>query len=151
MKKLIFIFAMLVLGINVTFGQNKEVLNEAETMPSFGSYTYQKFIRDPQDPQKGTYETVTETGTKALMAFLSRNVKYPVKAEENGIQGRVICSFVVETDGSITEVTVVNPVEPSLDKEAIRVVKSMPKWIPGTQKGKPVRVKYTMPITFRLQ
>ena len=78
MKKILFIFAMLVLGINVTFGQNKEVLDEAETMPSFGSYTYQKFIRDPQDPQKGTYETVTETGTKALMAFLSRNIIYPV-------------------------------------------------------------------------
>lgn len=151
MKRLLFIFAMLMLGISVTFGQNKEVLDEAETMPSFGSYTYQKFIRDPQDPQKGTYETVTETGMKGLMAFLSRNIKYPVKAEENGIQGRVICSFVVGTDGSISDVKVENSVDPSLDKEAIRVIKSMPKWIPGTQKGKPVRVRYTMPVTFRLQ
>ena len=109
-------------------------------MPSFGSYTYHKFIPDPNDPSKGTYEAVTETGMKGLMAFLSRNVKYPVKAEENGIQGRVICSFIVETDGSISDVKVEIPVDPSLDKEAIRVVKSMPNWIPGTQMGKPVRV-----------
>lgn len=90
-------------------------------------------------------------GTGALMQYLSRNIKYPPVAEENGIQGRVICSFVVERDGSVTDVRIEKGVDPSLDKEAIRVVSSMPKWIPGRQNGQSVRVKYTLPVTFRLQ
>jgi len=90
-------------------------------------------------------------GDAALMQFLSKNIKYPVVAEENGIQGRVIATFVVERDGSITDVKVVKSVDPSLDKEAVRVLKSMPKWIPGKQNGSNVRVKYTVPVTFRLQ
>ena len=90
-------------------------------------------------------------GDAALMQFLSKNIKYPVVAEENGIQGRVIATFVVERDGSISDVKVVKSVDPSLDKEAIRVLKSMPKWIPGKQNGSAVRVKYTVPVTFRLQ
>lgn len=128
-----------------------KVFDVVEQMPQFGSYTYKKFIPDPQDPQKGTYVTKTESGTAGLLAFLNRNVKYPVKAEENGIQGRVLCSFVVERDGSITEVKVIRSVDPSLDKEAVRVIQSMPNWIPGIQKGQPVRVKFTLPVTFRLQ
>ncbi len=90
-------------------------------------------------------------GQSALLQYLSSNIKYPVVAEENGVQGRVIVTFVVESDGSITDVRVVKSVDPSLDKEAQRVVKSMPKWIPGRQNGSPVRVKYTVPVTFRLQ
>ena len=90
-------------------------------------------------------------GPSALMQYLSSNIKYPVVAEENGVQGRVVCTFVVEKDGSITDVRVVKSVDPSLDKEAVRVVKSMPKWIPGKQNGSAVRVKYTVPVTFRLQ
>ena len=90
-------------------------------------------------------------GTGALMQYLSRNIKYPPVAEENGIQGRVICSFVVERDGSVTDVRIEKGVDPSLDKEAIRVVSSMPKWIPGRQNGQSVRVKYTLPVIFRLQ
>ena len=81
----------------------------------------------------------------------NKNIKYPVVAEENGVQGRVIVTFVVERDGSITDVKVVKSVDPSLDKEAQRVVKSMPHWIPGKQNGSAVRVKYTVPVTFRLQ
>ena len=90
-------------------------------------------------------------GQSALLQYLSSNIKYPVVAEENGVQGRVVCTFVVEKDGSITDVRVVKSVDPSLDKEAVRVVKSMPKWIPGKQNGSAVRVKYTVPVTFRLQ
>jgi len=90
-------------------------------------------------------------GDAALMSFLSKNIKYPVIAEENGIQGRVVATFVVERDGSITDVKVIKSVDPSLDKEAVRVLKSMPKWIPGKQNGSAVRVKYTVPVTFRLQ
>jgi protein TonB len=90
-------------------------------------------------------------GDGELMKFLGNNVKYPVIAQENGIQGRVICQFVVNRDGSIVDVEVVRSVDPSLDKEAIRVIKSMPAWSPGKQRGKSVRVKYTLPVNFRLQ
>ena len=90
-------------------------------------------------------------GDAALMEYLQKNIKYPVIAEENGIQGRVVCTFVVERDGSITDIKVVRSVDPSLDKEAVRVIKSMPKWNPGKQNGSAVRVKFTLPVTFRLQ
>ena len=90
-------------------------------------------------------------GDAALVQFLSSNIVYPPVAEENGIQGRVVCSFVVERNGSISDVRVVKSVDPSLDKEAVRVLKSMPRWSPGKQSGSPVRVKYTVPVTFRLQ
>ena len=90
-------------------------------------------------------------GQGALMSFLNSNIKYPVVAQENGVQGRVIVGFVVERDGSITDVKVMRSVDPSLDREAQRVVKSMPKWKPGKQNGSAVRVKYTVPVVFRLQ
>jgi protein TonB len=90
-------------------------------------------------------------GMGALMSWLSQNIKYPVIAAENGVQGRVIVQFVVEKDGSITDVKVAKSVDPSLDKEAARVVGSMPHWIPGKQNGSAVRVKYTVPVTFKLQ
>ena len=90
-------------------------------------------------------------GQEALNRFLVRNIKYPLLAQENGIQGRVICQFVVNSDGSIVDIAVVRGVEESLDKEAMRVIKSMPKWTPGRQGGKNVRVKYTLPIRFKLQ
>ncbi|HIV85057.1 energy transducer TonB [Marseilla massiliensis] len=90
-------------------------------------------------------------GDAALFEYLSTHIKYPTIAEENGVQGRVIVTFVVERDGSITDVKVVKSVDPSLDKEASRVVAGMPKWIPGKQNGSAVRVKYTVPVTFRLQ
>ena len=91
-------------------------------------------------------------GQQALFKYLSENVKYPVIAQENGIQGRVICQFVVNKDGSIVDVEVVRSGgDASLDKEAVRVIKSMPKWKPGKQRGKAVRVKYTVPVNFKLQ
>lgn len=91
-------------------------------------------------------------GQQALSKYLNENVKYPVIAQENGIQGRVICQFVVNKDGAIVDVEVVRSGgDPSLDKEAVRVIKSMPKWNPGKQRGKAVRVKYTVPVNFRLQ
>ena len=91
-------------------------------------------------------------GQQALFKYLGDNVKYPVIAQENGIQGHVICQFVVNKDGSIVDIEVVRSGgDPSLDKEAIRVIKSMPKWKPGKQRGKPVRVKFTLPVNFKLQ
>ena len=90
-------------------------------------------------------------GQGALLSWLSSNIHYPPVAEENGIQGKVVVSFVVEPDGSISNVAVVRGVDQSLDKEAVRVVKSMPKWNPGKQNGQAVRVKYNLPVTFKLQ
>ena len=90
-------------------------------------------------------------GMGALNHWLGSNIKYPVMAAENGIEGRVVVQFVVERDGSVSGVHVVRGVDPSLDKEATRVVSAMPKWIPGKQNGSAVRVKYTVPVTFRLQ
>lgn len=90
-------------------------------------------------------------GPAALMKYLSENTKYPVVAQENGVQGRVTVQFVVEKDGSISDVRVLRGVDPSLDKEAVRVVKSMPRWTPGKQNGITVRVNYRVPVLFRLQ
>ena len=90
-------------------------------------------------------------GDAELMKWLTKNLKYPSVAQENGIQGRVLVSFVLNKDGSIVDPKIVRSVDPSLDKEAIRVVSSMPKWTPGRQRGKTVRVKYSLPVTFRLQ
>lgn len=90
-------------------------------------------------------------GQGELMKYLASNIKYPVVAQENGIQGRVVVKFVVEPDGSISNVVVVKSVDPSLDKEAVRVVKSMPKWIPGQNNGQKVRVNFNVPVSFKLQ
>lgn len=90
-------------------------------------------------------------GTGALMHYIASNVKYPADAKKKGIQGRVLCTFVVEKDGRVTNVDVKYPEHPSLDKEARRVINSMPRWIPGRQGDKAIRVKYTLPISFKLQ
>ncbi|MBR0046639.1 MAG: energy transducer TonB [Bacteroidaceae bacterium] len=90
-------------------------------------------------------------GEKALMAYLQKNLKYPAAAQENGIQGRVFVQFVVNKDGSIVDPKILRGADPSLDKEAMRVVQGMPKWIPGKQRGKTVRVRFTLPVMFRLQ
>ena len=90
-------------------------------------------------------------GEKAINEFISKTLQYQVIAQENGIQGKVVCSFIINQDGSVTDAEVVSGVDPSLDREALRIVSAMPKWTPGTQRGKAVRVKYTMPVTFTLQ
>ena len=89
-------------------------------------------------------------GVQELLGFLSKTIKYPAEAEKAGKQGRVIATFVVRKDGSISDARVVKSVDPLLDAEALRVINAMPAWIPGTQNGKPVNVKYTVPISFRL-
>lgn len=109
-----------------------------------------------EDPEESRIHVVVERmpefpgGEAAMNQFISRNIRYPVIAQENGIQGRVVVQFVVNTDGKIVDVEVVRGVEESLDKEAVRVVKAMPPWNPGRQGGKNVRVKYTLPIRFRI-
>ena len=90
-------------------------------------------------------------GMGECMKWLGKNMKYPTISQENGVQGRVIVQFVVNRDGSIVDAVVARGVDPYLDKEALRVVGLMPKWKPGKQRGKAVRVKYTLPVMFRLQ
>lgn len=127
-----------------------KVFDIVEQMPSFGGAEYTVTYTD----EKGNThqkKKVCPPGQAGLFQYLSNTIQYPVVAEKNGVQGRVIVTFVVERDGSITDVKVVKSVAPSLDREAVRVVSSMPKWTPGKQKGDAVRVKYTMPVTFRLQ
>lgn len=90
-------------------------------------------------------------GQASLLKYLATRIKYPAIAQENGIQGRVSCSFVVDTDGSLKNIEVIRGIDPSLDREAVRVIREMPKWNPGVQNNMAVAVKYTVPVTFRLQ
>lgn len=90
-------------------------------------------------------------GMGECLKFLGKNIKYPTISQENGVQGKVIVQFVVNKDGTIVDPVVVRSVDPYLDKEALRVIATMPKWKPGKQRGKAVRVKYTVPVTFKLQ
>jgi protein TonB len=110
----------------------------------------------PKEEETKVFDVVEQMpefpgGQAALLKWIGDHIKYPAIAEENGIQGRVVCTFVVERDGSVTDVQVARSIDPSLDKEAIRVLKQMPRWNPGKQNGSSVRVKYTVPVTFRLQ
>ena len=112
---------------------------------------------EEEEPEEQTIFEVVENmpdfpgGQAALMQYLAKNIKYPTIAQENGTHGRVIVQFVVNKDGSIVDAKVVRSVDPYLDKEALRVINTMPKWKPGMQRGKPVRVKFTVPVMFRLQ
>lgn len=110
----------------------------------------------PKEEENKVFDVVEEQpsfpgGQGALRQWLRDNIKYPVIAAENGIEGRVIVQFVVSKTGSISGVTVARGVDPSLDKEAVRVVSSMPNWTPGRQNGTTVNVRYTLPVTFKLQ
>ena len=112
-------------------------------------------IKNAESTDKA-YEVVEQMptfkgGDAALMKYLSENIKYPETAEKAGEQGRVVVNFIVEKDGAVSNVKVVRSVTPTLDAEAVRVIKAMPKWVPGKQDGKFVRVKYNVPVSFRLQ
>jgi TonB family protein len=126
----------------------------------------EKNVKDEEDARQKLTQTVDAVnevfdhceqmpsfpgGDAELMKFLYGHMKYPAVAEENGIQGKVIVNFIVERDGSISNAQIKKSVDPSLDKEAIRLIKSMPRWIPGKQDGIEVRAKYTVPVSFRLQ
>lgn len=89
-------------------------------------------------------------GQIAMMKYIMENMKYPKQAMKEGIQGRVTVSFIVEKDGRVSNVRLLHSVQSALDKEAIRVVKSMPKWTPGKHNGKPVRVRFNLPVMFKL-
>ena len=109
---------------------------------------------EPKPAEDKIFDVVEQAPTFKegdVRAWLAKNMQYPPIAAENGMSGRVVVGFVVERDGSISHVQVLRGVDPSLDKEAVRVVKSMPKWNPGMQNGSPVRVKYNVPVQFKLQ
>ena len=134
MKKFIIMALMALFGLTTVSAQktvvakkNQQVFDVVEKMPEYPG------------------------GSAALFEYLSKNVKYPADAEKKKIEGRVLVTFVVNTDGSITDIEVVRKACPSLYAEAVRGISGMPKWIPGEQKGQKVRVKYTIPLNFRLK
>lgn len=150
--------------------KSQDELNESKT--AIGAFTVEgndevggevlkatQEIAQPEPPkqeEEKVFDVVEQMpsfpgGQAEMMKWINENMKYPVIAAENGVQGRVVVQFVVEKNGSVTDVHVVKSVDPSLDKEAVRVVKAMPNWIPGKQNGSSVRVKFTLPVTFRLQ
>ena len=134
----------------------EEMVVVAQTPKEEVKYTKVE-VEETEEPQEKVVFRVVEEmpefpgGMGEAMKFLTQNIKYPVSAQEAKIEGRVIVQFVVERDGSISDIHTVRSVSPELDAEAIRVVSLMPKWNPGKQRGKAVAVKYTMPIMFRLQ
>ena len=134
MKKFIIMALMAVFGLTTVSAQktvvakkNQKVFDVVEQMPEYPG------------------------GQAALIEYISNNVKYPDDAAKKKVEGKVFVTFVVDTDGKITAVSLLRKVFPSLDAEAIRVISGMPNWIPGKQKGQVVRVKYTVPIMFRLK
>lgn len=134
MKKFIIMALMAVFGLTTVSAQktvvakkNQKVFDIVEQMPEYPG------------------------GQAALFEFISKNVKYPEDAVKKKVEGKVFVTFVVDTDGKITDVSLMRKVFPSLDAEAVRVISAMPNWIPGKQKGQVVRVKYTVPIMFRLK
>ncbi|MCX7696587.1 MAG: TonB family protein [Bacteroidales bacterium] len=135
------------IDINIEDNQNQEV--QAFVPPTQDE-------EEPQVQEQEIFVFVEEQpefpgGEEALMAYLQSNIRYPQMAKELEIQGKVIIEFVVETDGSVTNVVVKRGIGGGCDEEAVRVVKAMPKWKPGKQRGKPVRVRYTLPVTFQLR
>ena len=134
MKKLLLMSLLAVFGFSAVNAQktvvstdNQKVYDVVEQMPEYPG------------------------GMGAFMEYLMQSIKYPEDAMKQKVEGRVIANFVVETDGTISNVEIWRPVSPSLDAEAIRVLQAMPRWTPGKQSGKPVRVKYTVPVTFKLK
>ena len=147
----------------------KVVSNDKEVIkPSFVSVDQDKPLPPPNIPlgtknvqvdeevDQAIFEVVEEQpefpgGMEALLKYLAKNINYPESAVDNGIQGKVMVRFVVERDGSVSAVETYKSVDPALDKEAMRVVKTLPKWKPGRQQGKAVRTRYIVPVVFRLQ
>ena len=127
MKKLLFLLLVFTLGfqVNVCAQKTSKVYDVVEQMPSFPG------------------------GQQAMMKFMKNNIRYPEALKKNKVQGMVLVQFVVDQTGRITNPVVKRSVEPSLDAEALRVVRAMPKWNPGKQNGKPVKVRYTLPVSFK--
>ena len=126
------VLAILLISSTTVTAQNKKTSNDK---------VFEKVEDMPEFPG----------GEKAMMDFVAKNVQYPKEAMEKEISGRVLVGFIVEKDGSISETEIVKGIGGGCDEEAVRVVKAMPKWKPGKQDGKPVRVHFILPLTFKLQ
>lgn len=122
-----------------------EVITEIETKPATPA------VERPTNMSMVETKPQFPGGDAAMYSWLSSNISYPAQAQEEGASGKVTVSFIVEKDGSLTDVKVVRGKHPALDKEAVRVVKAMPKWQPGRNNGEAVRVSYMLPVTFKLQ
>lgn len=136
--------------------ETTQVMNEDHVAKVDVTYKPPQAVVEEEPEEQVIFDVVESIpefpgGQAALMQYLAKNIKYPTISQENGTQGRVIVQFVVNKDGGIVDAKVVRSVDPYLDKEALRVVGTMPKWTPGKQRNKPVRVKYTLPVMFRLQ
>ena len=140
MKQKLFFFMFTLLAAH-SVGYAQEVSTTAQAAQTENRVEFIVEEKQPEFPG----------GMKALMNYLQKNTKYPSICQEQGIQGKVVVQFVIDTDGSITDVQVVKPVNPLLDKEAVRVISSMPKWTPGMQRGKNVRTRFTLPVGFSLK
>ena len=135
-------------------GEEEPLLVQLIKKSEDGSVSVESITKKPAEEGE-IFQVVEEQpmfpgGMEEMMKFLQQNIKYPKEAQEQGKQGRVIVQFVVNKDGSIVNDSIVRSVDPLLDAEALRVVRSMPNWTPGKQKGKPVRVRFTLPVTFHL-
>ena len=135
-------------------GEEEPLLVQLIEKSENGSVSVESITKKPAEEGE-IFQVVEEQpmfpgGMQEMMKFLQQNIKYPKEAQEQGKQGRVIVQFVVNKDGSIVNDSIVRSVDPLLDAEALRVVRSMPNWTPGKQKGKPVRVRFTLPVTFHL-
>lgn len=133
--------SLLFLVATVSFGQQEDIPGPVEEVKSDETVEIFEFAeKSPEFPG----------GTAEMMKYIGDHLEYPVIAKENGVQGKVYVQFVIDSIGNINHPVIVKGAHPILDKEAIRVIESMPKWIPGEQKGKPVNVMYTLPIMFKL-
>jgi len=134
----------------------ESIIASTEDQTEYIDITEFETIQVEEEPEEEAPFMVVEDmpefpgGTAALLEYLRKNIKYPSICREQGIQGRVLIQFIVNKDGSIVDPEVVKGVNPYLDKEALRVISTMPSWKPGSQRGKPVRVKFTVPVNFKL-
>ena len=146
-----------VVGVNAQNKDNPVVLISSESVEyDYGDVVVIHHVQKEDSGNNGIFYSVEQQqpefpgGMAELMKYLQKNLRYPQICKEQGVQGRVFVQFVVNTDSTITDVNVIKSVNPHLDEEAVRVVKAMPKWNPGKQRGELVCVRFTLPVTFRL-
>ena len=153
MKRTALFFA---LGLMVSVVVNAQVIDDhLDVAVISGEDDWAEILKVTEPDENSIFQVVEllpefPGGMAELMKYLQKNTRYPQICKEQGVQGRVIVQFVVNTDSTITDVNVIKSVNPHLDEEAVRVVKAMPKWNPGKQRGELVCVRFTLPVTFRL-
>ena len=159
MKRTALFFALSLMASVVVNAQSKDnpvvVISSESVEHDYGDRVVIYHVQKEDSGNNGIFQVVEllpefPGGMAELMKYLQKNLRYPQICKEQGVQGRVIVQFVVNPDSTLSDFNVIKSVNPHLDKEALRVVSSMPKWKPGEQRGKPVSVRFTLPVTFRL-